>query len=362
MLPRKAFTLIELVGRAFQPDSSAWVSCDQAHPGAGRPLCKGFTLIELLVVIAIIAILIGLLLPAVQKVREAAARMKCGNNLKQIGLALSAYHDTYSSFPPVTPAATKFQPTESVYYVHYILPYLEQTAYYQAFGAGNWITPQPYNNPGVYPASIQGVVLSVFACPSDGGGTNPKNAGVKLFACNYYGMCSGLKDSDMWGETTYPGTQKALFNMATTVRFTDITDGTSSSLAVVEYLTGLDASDVRGMVYTNRSGGQFLFASQTPNSSVPDTLLDYPGFCPNDGGGPGGTSSHNQPSRNLPCVPNGNAGSGEADTATSRSRHINGVNVVFCDGHVSFITNSIALTTWQNLAWIQDGQVIAGSY
>src|ERR1700755_1625932 len=96
----------------------------------------GFTLIELLVVIAIIAILIGLLLPAVQKVRDAAARMKCSNTLKQIGCSLHGGAHGAGRCPPGRPSSGRFQPTESIYYVHYLLPYLEQSAVFQAYGGG----------------------------------------------------------------------------------------------------------------------------------------------------------------------------------------------------------------------------------
>src|SRR5215469_6826254 len=122
---------------------------------------KAFTLIELLVVIAIIAVLIGLLLPAVQKVREAANRAKCENNLKQIGLACHNYHDTNEGFPmdqTIWPGATVAVSSFAL-----LLPYLEQQGLYLAL----YKQVTTGNPPAGTPGSATATPLSVLACPSD---------------------------------------------------------------------------------------------------------------------------------------------------------------------------------------------------
>jgi prepilin-type processing-associated H-X9-DG protein len=118
-------------------------------------------------------------------------------------------------------------------------------------------------------------------------------------------------------------------------------------MAIGEYTLGANVADSRGWFYSNRAGNQLLYVTNTPNSSTPDNMIAYRGYC---------SAGYNLPTQ--PCVADNNGGD---NFVSSRSRHAGGVNVVFADGHVHFISNSIDLATWQNLAWIADGNVL-GNY
>jgi prepilin-type N-terminal cleavage/methylation domain-containing protein len=188
---------------------------------------RGFTLIELLVVIAIIAILIGLLLPAVQKVREAAAKMSCSNNLKQIGLGMHNYHGTYNKFMP--PRGDVQNPNQNTVFTVYggwmcdLLPFVEQDnlkkaiTYYPTFNSTAFF--RNYNDP-----------VKTFQCPSDPQVSHPVPPGDGAMT-SYLGVTGN--DNNQTAQ--FFGPTNGIFDVSSLgVRLTDITDGTSNTLCVGE--------------------------------------------------------------------------------------------------------------------------------
>jgi prepilin-type N-terminal cleavage/methylation domain-containing protein/prepilin-type processing-associated H-X9-DG protein len=212
-----------------------------------RALRRAFTLIELLVVIAIIAILIGLLLPAVQKVREAANRMKCSNNLKQLGLAAHNYHDVNDSFPPaftqdrIPPPSGAFQ-GHSVFY--FLLPFIEQDNLYKSMDF-NVPLNNRVNNPNGGRAAT---VVQTYLCPSD---PLPKQAigwpetgtPTEYYAGTSYRANGGSRPvfaTSSTNDGVFMATGTAARKAASApggsvTRFADITDGTSNTILFGEF-------------------------------------------------------------------------------------------------------------------------------
>ena len=349
------------------------------------PARRGLTLVEVLVVIAIIGLLVAMLLPAVQSARESARRVSCGNNAKQLGLALLSYEQANRFFPigsrapmgdsvsphpnwsPNPVVSGEWAGYEWTYMIHFMLPQLEQQAYYDALDGSrfNLPNPSPDTNRAVWPAAARNPSLPALLCPSDGvfntqaGFWTSSMPDWKTHKTNYLGIFSGLSDTDSFSRPGLRSSIRTMFSLGTTgirngTPASAVRDGLSNTIAMAEYLTGWARTDGRGNFMTTRAGNQLLYLRNQPNSTAGDQRIDFPGFCPSD-------QSNNRPDYNLPCVVGGPPGaipSTPGDHASPRSRHPGGVNVIFGDGRVSFATDTVNLTAWRRMGTIAAGDVV----
>jgi prepilin-type N-terminal cleavage/methylation domain-containing protein/prepilin-type processing-associated H-X9-DG protein len=263
-------------------------------PRRGR---YGFTLIELLVVIAIIAILIGLLLPAVQKVREAAARMSCSNNLHQLGIGLHGYHDANGGFPPskVTVGGKNYHA-----WTIYVLPHIEQGNVSRLYNFGKPFDDKT-NDTGVIQHDIP-----TFLCPAAPGGRKGANGrGV-----TDYSAVNQITRPNPYYATKLPpsdSTHIGVLGLNVSRRLTDIADGTTNTMLLAE-----DA----GRNETWVMGKRVSTSGTTGAWGNPATEINVSGFVPATGKAPG------------PCAVN----------CTNNNEiygfHSSGANTVFADGSV----------------------------
>jgi prepilin-type N-terminal cleavage/methylation domain-containing protein/prepilin-type processing-associated H-X9-DG protein len=323
---------------------------------------RGFTLIELLVVIAIIGILISLLLPAVQKIREAAARLQCQNNLKQIALANMNYENTSGTF---LPGVGKNGCCWGTWMIP-ILPFIEQDplfGFYTNFGG---LDPLPRYTGGSN-ATVARTRLKMFTCPSDtpqswGSWTKHNyvlNAGNTTFfqvalplgctpgttGCTpFLGAPFGwYENSDLNNDSpfpyTNPPTNPANGRMGRPRKITEISDGTSNTLMASEALQGR-GSDLRGFTWWGGAAGFTTYLG--PNSTSPDVVTG--GIC--------------QPTVSplMPCTTTSTPTA--ARLMGARSLHTaGGVNVAMCDGSVHFVPNTVSILVWRAMSTTQGSEV-----
>lgn len=312
---------------------------------------RAFTLIELLVVIAIVGVLVGLVLPAVQTARAAAARASCANNLKQIGLALHAHHDAKGRFP-----SGRGSPLPVVFSAHaHLLPFLEQEALQREIDFSAAPTTFSIAGGPTFDGAVNSTVaartVKTFLCPADPVGD--RVVGLPYGATSYAAN-AGSGDVDAGSLTGADG----VFFLGSTIKFRDLVDGSSQTAAFSERTIGPgQVGDDHGRLILERppgsdpspTGCESAVGTWNPERGAKWILGNY-----------GNTMYNHALTPNPPGVWDCMDVKQQKGRFAARSSHPGGVSVLFCDGSVRFVSDAISGVVWRALATRSGGEVATG--
>ena len=327
---------------------------------------RAFTLVELLVVIAIIGTLVGLLLPAVQSAREAARRMSCINNMKQLGISLQNYESARKALPTAFPGSLQGAYSAYPAYFHawsalaQLNPYLEQTAIYNGMDLSLPMY-DPATSYSVYPQNRTAcaTLVTLFLCPSDKGQPVSSAYGVTNMGPTNYAACIGSGTNGGVGPAGSAWNADGAFQAKVAVSLAKISDGLSKTVAMSESILGDGAESASGSAPGGVDTVYKYTAMGTPVSDAncdAATQWNYTnrrGFMWASGEIRCGTYNpyYTPNSAKCDCITNDmTPGPGQYTAVgfrAARSRHTGGVNVLFVDGAVRFTANDVAASVWQ---------------